>query len=472
MAVKEFKLLLANKLSKSNSLLKVRNPFNNSLVAETFFADEKILNNAVDAAVKAFPACKNLPSYKKYNVLLNIANRILDNKKDFTEIICLESGKPYKYAMAEVERSAQTFTIAAEESKRLPKEYMALDWTPNGENKEGIVKFFPAGVVAGIAPFNFPLNLAVHKIAPAIAAGCPIVLKPATRTPLSTLLLAQIIAECELPEGSVSILPMSRETGNLLVTDERIQILSFTGSPEAGWEMKKQAGRKKTILELGGNAGVIVSPSCNLEDAVQKSLIGAFAYSGQICIHAQRFFIHDKCFNTFLSSFIKGMSQLKYGDPLHPDTDVSVMIDEANAKRVDDWIKQALQKGAVLLAGGKRKDNYVEPTILTNTNNSMKVCSEEIFGPVVTIEKYSEFSEAVEHLNNTRFGLQAGVFTDSVAEMNYAFENIACGGVILNNVPTQRFDHMPYGGIKDSGAGREGVKYAILDMLEPKILVK
>jgi glyceraldehyde-3-phosphate dehydrogenase (NADP+) len=354
----------------------------------------------------------------------------------------------------------------------LPKEYISLDWTTPGENKEGLVKYFPIGLVAGIAPFNFPMNLAVHKLAPAIAAGCPIILKPASSTPLSTLELAKIIDKTELPKGAVSVLPMNRKAGNQLVTDERFKLLSFTGSPVIGWEMKKNAGKKKVILELGGNAAVIVTPSTDMEKALPKTIVAGFSYSGQICIHAQRFFVHESVFEKFTAAFIKATKKLKQGDPADAATDISAMIDEENAIRVETWIKEAKAQGAKILLGGKRTGTYVEPTIITNTSNKMNVCNKEIFGPVVTIEKYSTFKQAVKILNDSDFGLQAGVFTNDLTEVDYAFNNIETGGVIINDVPTFRVDHMPYGGVKDSGLGREGVKYAIMDMMEARILVK
>lgn len=316
------------------------------------------------------------------------------------------------------------------------------------------------------------MNLAVHKIAPAIASGCPIILKPATKTPLSTLKLAEIIDQTELPKGAVSILPMNRETGNKLVTDERFRLLSFTGSPAVGWKMKSQAGKKKVVLELGGNAGVIVSDSSDIDHAVERCLLGGFAYSGQVCIHAQRIFVADAIFNTFIEKYIRRVEQLKQGNPVEPETEISAMIDADNAERVINWIKEAVDGGAKLLTGGVRDGLHVKPTVITQTHREMKVCALEIFGPVVVIEKYSGFETAVEAINDSDYGLQAGVFTNRLDEMNMAFEKLDMGGVIINDVPTFRVDHMPYGGNKDSGSGREGVKYAIRDMMESKILVK
>ncbi len=465
-------IFLAGRFIKTAKETEVINPYTGKRVDITYLAGEQELEEAIVKAESARNAMRKLPSYKKYEALMFIRNQLLKRREEFGRTIMLESGKPIRYALVEVDRSIQTFTVAAEESKRLPGEYLSLDWTSAGEGKEGVVRYFPVGIVAGIAPFNFPLNLAVHKLAPAIAAGCPIILKPATSTPLTTLLLAQIISEAGLPEGAVSILPMDRKTGNLLVTNSRISLLSFTGSPEVGWKMKADAGTKKVVLELGGNAGVIVSETADLSLALKKCIVGGFSYSGQVCIHTQRIFVHHKLFETFSKQFAEMVAQLKSGDPAMPETEFSSMIDKDNAIRVEKWVNEALADGAGLICGGKREGTWYAPTLLTNTNETMRVCSEEVFGPVVTLEPFNHFEAAVEFINNTRFGLQAGVFTNDIREMDYAFAHLEVGGVIINDVPTFRVDHMPYGGVKDSGLGREGVKYAMLDMLEPRILVK
>ncbi len=457
---------------ETSTKLDVVNPFTQKVFAQTFLAGKEELEFAILKAQAVQEEMKNLPSYKKFEILRQVSEEIKARREELALLLCRESGKPIRYALGEIDRAAQTFLIAAEESKRLPKEYISLDWTPAGEKKEGLVKYFPIGLVAGIAPFNFPMNLAVHKIAPAIAAGCPILLKPASQTPLSTLELAKIIDRTALPKGAVSVIPMNRAAGNQLVTDERFKLLSFTGSPAVGWEMKKNAGKKKVVLELGGNAGVIVSKSANMEDALKKGLVSGFAYSGQVCIHAQRFFVHESLFDAFTKKFAEGAKNLKYGSPEEKETDISVMIDEPNARRVEEWVSESVKQGAKVLCGGKRNGVFYEPTVLTNTSNVMKVCSEEIFGPVVTVEKFSSFTDAVKMINDTAFGLQAGVFTCDISEMNYAHDNIETGGVLLNDVPSLRLDHMPYGGVKDSGLGREGVKYAIQDMMEARILVK
>lgn len=471
--MKIYKLFCGGEFIDSPIKQNIKNKFSGDDIATVCFADKTILENAIVAAQSCAKQLASLSSGEKSNILKFISDQLLANKKHLAEILCIESGKPIIYAINEIERAAQTFLVASEECKRLPNEYISLDWTENGKGKEGLIKYFPAGIVAGISPFNFPLNLAVHKIAPAIATGCPIILKPASTTPLSTLELAGVIEKSGLPKGAVSILPMDRLTGNLLVTDDRISVLSFTGSPAIGWELKKHSAKKKVVLELGGNAGVIISQGTDVKKIIDKCVDGAFAYSGQICIHAQRFYVHESLFDSFLTEMKIASSKLIAGDPLKQETKISNMIDEENAIRVENWVNEAINQGAKIICGGKRNGSFYEPTILTHTNSFMKVNAEEVFGPVICIEKYSgSIDEATQLLNGSKFGLQCGVFTDSVEELDKVFKQAEVGGVIHNNVPTLRFDHMPYGGIKESGMGREGVKYAMMDMLESRILVK
>jgi len=467
-----YKIYVAGKFIETSAILNVSNSFDGKVFAQTFLAGKKELEMAIQKAEEVKEILKQIPSFQRYNALMEIASKLRERIELHSEILALEACKPVKLARMEVERAINAFVVAAEEAKRLPGEYLSIDWTVAGTGKEGWVKYFPVGLIAGIAPFNFPLNLAVHKIAPAIAAGCPIILKPARSTPLSTLLLAEIIDETSLPKGALSVLPMNREAGNQLVTDERFKLLTFTGSPEVGWKMKQDAGKKKVVLELGGNAGVIVTETSDMDLAVKKCLGGGFAYMGQVCIRAQRIFVHYTKYEEFISKYIPLVQKLKHGNPLDSETEMSAMIDESNAIRVEEWVLEAISMGAKLLTGGKREGALVQPVVLTSTNTSMKVNSQEIFGPVVIIESYQNFDEAVSMINNSRYGLQAGVFTNRIDEMNQAFNQIETGGVIINDVPTFRADHMPYGGVKDSGLGREGIKYAILDMLEPKILVK
>lgn len=455
-----------------SNTFEVTNPFNKELISHCSLAGKQELEEAIALAQKIENEMASMPSHKKSSILNNIASGLTAKRKELARLLAQEAAKPIKYAFGEVDRAIQIYRIAAEESKRLPSEYLQLDWTPAGEGKEGLVKYFPVGLVSGISPFNFPLNLTSHKIAPAIASGCPIILKPARSTPLSALELAKIVYAAGLPKGALSILPMDRIAGNQLVTDERFKLLTFTGSPIVGWKMKEMAGKKKVVLELGGNAGVIITPTANLTKAAAKCLIGAFSYSGQVCIHTQRIYVHQSIFLQFTDLLSELTSRLRVGNPLEDDTDISSMIDEENTRRVDEWVKEAITNGARLIAGGNIVNGIYLPTILTNTDPSMRICSNEVFGPVVTIEPYENFSDAIKEVNNSPFGLQAGVFTNSISEEHEAFNNLKVGGVVINDTPTFRVDHMPYGGVKDSGLGREGVKYAMHDMLEPKILVR
>jgi len=470
--MEEYKIYCGGKFITTATPLYVENPFSQEVFAKTYLASSTNLETAIKKALEVQEGMRTIPSYKRYEALSYISRTLKDKVDYFAEILSKESGKPIIYAKGEIMRSVETFKIAAEESKRLPGEVMSLDWTPAGEGKHGVVRYFPIGLVAGISPFNFRMNLAVHKIAPALAAGCPIILKPSTNTPLSTLALAKIIDETELPKGVVSILPMDRITGNQLVTDDRFKLLSFTGSPHVGWMMKAQSGKKKVVLELGGNAGLIITKTADLDIAVKKAVIGGFAYSGQVCIHAQRIYVAKEIFDEFKQRFIQKVESLKLGNPMEADTEISAMIDEANALRIESWVNEALEDGAQVICGGKRNGTYYTPTVLIDTKPKMKVCALEVFGPVVTLEPFDDFKQAVAEVNDSEFGLQAGIFTNQIDEMDYAFNKLDVGGVIINDAPIFRVDHMPYGGVKDSGLGREGLKYAIQDMMEAKILVR
>lgn len=457
---------------RTDALLNVHEPWTGQVCGTTYLADEATYEAAVEAALAAQRPLAAMPAYRRAAALDHVADALRTIRQELALMLARECAKPLRYALAEVDRAMQVFRLAAEECQRLPSEVLQLDRTPAGEGREGIVRHFPIGPVAGISPFNYPLNLVAHKVAPALAAGCPIVLKPASATPLSALQLGLMIDAAGFPPGSLTVLPMSRQMGDRLVADDRFKLLSFTGSPEVGWAMKARAGRKKVVLELGGNAGVIISESADLEKAVPRCLIGAFAYSGQICIHAQRFFVHQRLYDDFVNAMSIGAAGLRIGDPTASDTDISVLIDESNTARVSRWIKEALAAGAKVECGAEVKDGVLLPTILTHVPRHALVCTDEVFGPVITIESFNDIEEAIEGVNNSRFGLQAGIFTDSMTEMDLAFARLEVGGLIVNDVPTFRVDHMPYGGVKDSGLGREGVRYAMADMLEPRILVK
>ena len=350
-------------------------------------------------------------------------------------------------------------------------EVIPLDLMASSRGRLGITRRFPIGPVAAISPFNFPLNLAAHKLSPAIAAGCSVVLKPPSKDPLTMLTVGEIIAEAGLPEGAVSILPMSRELGDRMVADERFKLLTFTGSPSVGWRMKERAGKKKVVLELGGNAGVIIDKTADLDWAVKRCLVGAFTYAGQVCISVQRMVIHEAIWDEFMTRFVAGAEQLKLGDPLDPQTDLGPMVDATAAGRTQRWVDEAVALGGKLRLGGHANGTFFPPTILTDTPVTAAVCSNEAFAPLVVAFPFRDFSDAIRQVNDSSFGLQTGVFTNDLANSWTAFNELEVGGVIVNDVPTYRIDHMPYGGVKDSGLGREGLRWAIEDMTEIRIMV-
>ncbi|HFD13416.1 MAG TPA: aldehyde dehydrogenase family protein [Crenotrichaceae bacterium] len=471
MTTKQYPIYVGGSFQKTDNELDVVNPYSGEVCFTTFLAAAAQFEQATQAAVAVRSEMQNLPAYQRYEILMSISQQIDAASGEFATLMANEAGKPYSTALAEVGRAVQTFLVAAEESKRLPGEVLSLDWMPNAAGKHGVVEYFPVGLVAGITPFNFPLNLVAHKVAPAIAAGCPMVLKPASSTPVTALKLAEIIDRTSLPKGAFSVLPMDRQTGNRLVTDDRYQLLTFTGSAEVGWLMKKNSGKKKIVLELGGNAGLIIEADADLDKATSKAVVGGFSYAGQSCIHTQRIYVHTSVYDDFTERYVKAVKALKVGDPLKPETAVASMIDENNAYRIEQWVNEAVQAGATMLCGGVRKGALYQPTVMTNTKPDMKVTYEEAFAPVVVIEKYTDFKQAVDAVNESAYGLQAGVFTNDNRKIRYAFTHLEVGGLTVNETPTFRADHMPYGGVKDSGIGREGPKYAIHDMLEPRILV-
>ena len=466
-------LYLAGTFLSTESSKVVINPFTGESIARVSLADEHLWEKAIQKAYQSFQQTRHLSSYQKYKILSQIVASIESQKEELALLISQESAKPYKYAIAEVLRAIQTFTIAAEESKRIPYEYFDLDSTPEQMARAGVVKRFPVGVVLAITPFNFPLNLVAHKLAPAIASGCPFILKPSSNTPLTALKLAEIIQQTEWPKEAASVLPSSSAVVEKFLTHPHIATISFTGSPSVGWKIKSLAPRKKITLELGGNAATIITESADISQIIEHCVVAGFAYSGQICIHTQRFLVHPKHFDAFAEVFTRQVQQLKFGNPLDPTTDISVMIDEENAIRTETWVYEAIQQGAQYLLKGYREKNYHAPVILTHTNSSMKVYAEEVFAPVVCVEKYDgSIQDAVRRVNDSKYGLQCGVFTNHIKELHYCFEHIECGAVLHNACSVLRLDAMPYGGVKESGFGREGIKYSILEMTEPKLLLK
>jgi len=462
---------LDGKWIEEGDIVEIKAPYDGNVIANVFQGRREHAEAAIKAAVKAFGTTRRLPAFERQRVLRRVAQTISERKQEFSRTLAQEAGKPIKAARTEVERAIFTFTVAAEESTRIYGEYLPLDWQEFTAGRWGIVRRFPLGPLAGITPFNFPLNLVAHKVAPAIAAGCSMVLKPAPQTPLSALLLAEAVQQAGWPDGGLNVLPLSNEDAGLLVTDERIKLISFTGSAPVGWQIKKNAGKKKVILELGGNAGVIVHSDADLQYAADRCVAGGFAYAGQTCISVQRILVERSVYGKFTDLLLDGVKKLKTGDPLEESTDLGPLIRESDAARASDWVQEAVRGGARLLYGGHRTGSALEPTVLTGTRPEMKVNCQEIFAPVVTVEAYDHFDHAVRQVNSSPYGLQAGIFTRDAKLLFNAYEELEVGGLIAGDVPSFRIDHMPYGGIKDSGLGREGLRYAIEDMTEPKLLV-
>ena len=462
---------LRGKWVEEGKLVEIRAPYDGAPIAQVFQATREHAETAIKAAVGAFGTTRKLPAFERQRILRSIAQHITSRKEEFARTLAQEAGKPIKAARIEVERAIFTFNVAAEESTRIYGEFLPLDWQEFTAGRWGIVRRFPIGPIAGITPFNFPINLVAHKVAPAIAAGCPIVLKPAPQTPLCSLLLAECVQQAGWPDGGLNVLPLSNEDAGVLVTDDRIKLISFTGSVPVGWDVKRRAGKKKVVLELGGNAAVIVHNDTDVAYAAERCVVGGFAYAGQTCISVQRIFVEQSVYGKFTDVLVESVKQLKTGDPLDESTDVGPLIRESDAIRSAAWIDEAVHAGARLLCGGRRTNSLVEPTILTGTRPDMKVNCQEIFGPVVTVEPYKDFDQALRLVNNSAYGMQAGVFTRDAKLLFQAYEELEVGGVIAGDVPSFRIDHMPYGGVKDSGLGREGLRYAIEEMTEPKLLV-
>lgn len=457
--------------AESPEKLVVTQPGSGSEVGTTFLATAQQYEQAVERALAVREELAASPCYERSRVLADVARHITAERESLAATLCAEAGKPIKDSLTEVDRSALTFRVAAEEAPRLGGELMPLDINPASHGRFGITRRFPAGPVAGISPFNLPLSLAAHKVAPAMAVGAPIVLKVPSAAPLTMLSVARLIEKAGALPGSVSVLPMSRTLGDTMVTDDRFKVLSFTGSPAVGWDLKARAGKKKVVLELGGNAGAIVDASADLAWAAQRCALGAFKYAGQTCISVQRIFVHEEVWDEFTGLFTDTAKGLRLGDPADPRTDLGPMIDEAAAVRIEEWVAEAVKAGGRILLGGERVGASYPPTILTEVPDSARVCREEAFAPVAILSQVHDFDEALRCVNDSCFGLQAGVFTRDLWNSWRAFERLDVGGVVLNDSPTYRVDHMPYGGVKDSGLGREGIRYAMEDMTELRLLV-
>lgn len=425
----------------------------------------------MQSSVEGAAAMRRLSGYARSTLLANAAQALQVRQEEFARTMTAEAGKPLTDARREVGRAIQTLSIAGEEAKRIGGEVVPLDWSPGMESYWGVTRRFPIGPILGITPFNFPLNLVVHKVAPALAAGNSILIKPAPQTPLTALLLGDLLLKAGVPPGGLNILPCDNTVAEQLVVDPRFKLLSFTGSAPVGWMLKAKCGKKKVVLELGGNAAVIIEPDADLEYAAQRCVTGGFTYAGQTCISVQRIFVHESVVESFTEQLMTRVRGLATGDPGDERTVVGPLIDAGAAQRIEGWIGEAVAQGARLLSGGSREGSVVRPTVLSQVTAAMNVSCREVFGPLVTITPYREFEAALNAVNDSDYGLQAGIFTSNIGRIFQAFEQLEVGGVLANEIPTFRADHMPYGGIKDSGIGREGLRYAIEDMTEPKLLV-
>ncbi len=450
--------------------LEILNPYDGALVGTVGLAAEADLQLAVERAASGFERVRSLQSFERYEILSSVSSQLRDRKEEIAALITAEVGKPMSAARVEVERSITTFQYAAEEARRFGGEVVPLDLTRAGQDKFGLVRRFPLGIILAISPFNFPLNLVAHKVAPAIASGNAVILKPSPQGTLTSLKLAEIIESSGLPKEAFSVIPCENKLAETLVTDPRIAMLSFTGSPAVGWTLKSKAGRKKVLLELGGNAGVIVDQSADLAQAVAKNLAGSFVYSGQVCIKVQRIYVHRSIFDEYCREFVKGAKALVQGDPRREDVFVGPVINSEARQRILEWIDEAKSLGATILCGGGCTGNIVEPTVLTDVPRQARVFCSEVFGPVVTLHEFDSIDEAVAGVNDSEFGLQAGIFSNNYSNILFAYQHLDVGAVIVNDNPTFRVDNMPYGGIKRSGFGREGIRYAMEEMTEPKML--
>lgn len=469
--MERYKLYINGGWQESPSLKPIRSPYDGSVVGEVYFAEKEQMEEAIEAAHKAFSATRRLAGFERSRALEQIADGIGRRREDFARSIALQAGKPIRDSRVEADRAVNTFRIAAEEAKRFGGEMIPLDLIEAARNRWGLTRHFPLGPVAAISPFNFPINLVAHKVAPAMAVGNTIVLKPSSQVPITALLLAEVISRADYPQGGFNALPAGYREAEPLLDDDRVKMLTFTGSPAIGWGLKNKANKKKVTLELGGNAAVVVEPDADLDFAVPRIVTGSFSYAGQICISIQRLFIQEKIYDRFMADFLEKTKKLRLGDPLDEATDVGPMIDEDSAKQTEEWIGQAAAAGGRVLCGGTRKGTMVEPAILENVKPELPISWLEAFAPVVVVYPYKEFGAALEAVNYSIYGLQTGIFTNDINKAFQAYEALEVGGVILNDIPTFRIDHMPYGGVKESGFGREGVRYAMEEMTELRLLV-
>lgn len=466
----EYKLFIDGRWETGRDIKEIRSPYDQCVVGKVHFADVAQVKASIDASYRAFEQTKKLSSFERAKSLEFISDQIAKNREELARSIASGAGKAIKSARAEADRAVSTFQIASEEAKRLNGEIIPLDLSAQTSHRWGLLRRFPLGVVVGITPFNFPLNLVAHKVAPALASGNTILIRPASQVAMTSGILAEIVSQSGYPAAGFGHVPCGYSAADALLEDGRIKKITFTGSPEIGWDMKKKAYKKRVTLELGGNAAVIIEPDTNLEFALTRTVLGAYAYSGQVCISIQRIFLHKKIYDRFMARFVEETTDLKMGDPLEESTDIGPMINLEAAKQTEEWVEEALENGARLVCGGKREGAMFEPTILENVKPELRISCKEAFAPVVVVSPYEDFDEALQHVNDSIYGLQAGVFTNDLKKAFRAYEALDVGGVICNDIPTFRIDHMPYGGVKESGFGREGLKYAIEEMTELKLL--
>ena len=462
---------VANAAEAPNSDLEVTDKYSGEVAYRVAMADVPTIDRAIAAAAEAAEPMRKMAPYERQAVLEHCARRFEERSEELALSLCVEAGKPIRDSRGEVGRLIDTFRIAAEESVRMNGEIMNLEISPRARGYRGMFQRVPIGPCSFISPFNFPLNLAAHKVAPALAVGCPFVLKPASRTPIGALIIGEVLAETDLPKGAFSILPCRRDGAGLFTTDDRLKLLSFTGSPAVGWDLKAKAGKKKVVLELGGNAGCIVDADTDLEDAVARLVFGAFYQSGQSCIGVQRILIHEALYDSLRERLVQATEALVAGDPKAEDTFIGPMISTREAERLEEWIQSAVEAGGRVLCGGTRNGAMLDATLLENVPRNQNICVEEAFGPVAVLSRFADFEDALAELNDSKFGLQAGIFTRDLSKMQQAWDELDVGGVIIGDVPSWRVDNMPYGGVKDSGLGREGVRFAMEDMTEIRNLV-
>lgn len=466
-----YPLYLANAPRQPNADQPVHDKFSGEVVTHVALADADLIDEAISRAVDAAPAMRRMAPYERAAILETCVTRFRERFEELAQTLRVEAGKPIKDSRGEVTRLIDTFAIAAREALQPSGESLNLEISERTRGYRGFTKRVPVGPCSFITPFNFPLNLVAHKVAPAIAAGCPFILKPDSRTPLGALIMGEILAETDLPGGAFSILPCKVSEAEAFTSDPRIKLLSFTGSPKVGWHLKSRAGMKKVVLELGGNAACILDEGTNLDDALPRLVTGAFYQSGQSCISVQRILVHDSLAEALEKRLVAATKELKSGDPADPEVFIGPMIAESEAERLEGWIKEAVEAGATLLCGGRRKGALLEATLLKDVPPDEALSCQEAFGPVAVIGRFSAFESALARANESRYGIHTGVFTPDINHAMQAWDELETGGVLINEIPSWRVDNLPYGGVKESGIGREGVRYAMEDMSEIRSLV-